>query len=113
MLLKDNIDATPMVNSAGSLALADHRPQDDAFIVRRLREAGAVILGKTNLTEWANIRSSRSTSGWTARGGQTRNPYALAPSSCGPSRSARRRGWKEGVSTVRHRWAHYHERTKN
>src|SRR3546814_11805629 len=83
MLLKDNIDATPMVNSAGSLALAEHRPKDDAFLVRRLRETGAVILGKTNLSEWANIRSSRSTSGWSARGGQTRNPYALARSPCG------------------------------
>ena len=85
VLLKDNIDATPMVNSAGSLALAGHRPKDDAFIVRRLREAGAVILGKTNLSEWANIRSSRSTSGWSARGGQTRNPYALDRSPCGSS----------------------------
>jgi len=85
VLLKDNIDATPMVNSAGSLALADHRPKDDASIVRRLREAGAVILGKTNLSEWANIRSSRSTSGWSARGGQTRNPYALDRSPCGSS----------------------------
>src|SRR3546814_3389655 len=83
MLLKDNIDATPMVNSAGSLALAEHRPEDDAFLVQRLREAGAVILGKTNLSEWANIRSSRSTSGWSARGGQTRNPYALDRSPCG------------------------------
>lgn len=85
VLLKDNIDATPMVNSAGSLALAGHHPKDDAFIVRRLREAGAVILGKTNLSEWANIRSSRSTSGWSARGGQTRNPYALDRSPCGSS----------------------------
>lgn len=85
MLLKDNIDATPMVNSAGSLALAEHRPKDDASIVQRLREAGAVILGKTNLSEWANIRSSRSTSGWSARGGQTRNPYALDRSPCGSS----------------------------
>ena len=85
VLLKDNIDATPMVNSAGSLALADHRPKDDAFLVRRLREAGAVILGKTNLSEWANIRSSRATSGWSARGGQTRSPYALDRNPCGSS----------------------------
>ena len=62
LLLKDNIDAIPMVNSAGSLALADNRPQADAPLVRALREAGAVILGKTNLSEWANIRSTRSIS---------------------------------------------------
>jgi amidase len=85
ILVKDNIDATPMVNSAGSLALASHRPQADAFIVRRLREAGAVILGKTNLSEWANIRSTRSTSGWSARGGQTKSPYALDRNPCGSS----------------------------
>src|SRR3546814_18473075 len=59
MLLKDNIDATPMVNSAGSLALAEHRPEDDAFLVQRLREAGAVILGKTNLSEWARSAERR------------------------------------------------------
>ena len=85
ILLKDNIDATPMVNSAGSLALAGHHPKADAFIVRRLREEGAVILGKTNLSEWANIRSTRSTSGWSARGGQTKNPYALDRNPCGSS----------------------------
>lgn len=85
ILLKDNIDATPMVNSAGSLALAEHRPRADAFLVRKLREAGAVILGKTNLSEWANIRSTRSTSGWSARGGQTKNPYALDRNPCGSS----------------------------
>ncbi|MBK6332565.1 MAG: amidase [Thermomonas sp.] len=85
VLLKDNIDATPMVNSAGSLALAEHRPKSDAFLVARLRAAGAVILGKTNLSEWANIRSTRSTSGWSARGGQTRNPYALDRNPCGSS----------------------------
>src|SRR5690606_22580056 len=85
VLLKDNIDATPMVNSAGSLALADHRPTDDASLVRQLRDAGAVILGKTNLSEWANFRSSRSTSGWSARGGQTKNPYALDRNPCGSS----------------------------
>ncbi|MDQ3160080.1 MAG: amidase family protein, partial [Pseudomonadota bacterium] len=77
VLLKDNIDATPMVNSAGSLALANHRPKTDAFLVQRLRDAGAVILGKTNLSEWANFRSTRSSSGWSGRGGQTKNPYAL------------------------------------
>jgi len=85
VLLKDNIDATPMANSAGSLALASHHPRTDAFLVARLRDAGAVILGKTNLSEWANFRSSRSTSGWSARGGQTRNPYALDRSPCGSS----------------------------
>ena len=85
VLLKDNIDAVPMVNSAGSLALADHRPTADAFLVARLRAAGAVILGKTNLSEWANFRSTRSTSGWSSRGGQTRNPYALDRSPCGSS----------------------------
>ena len=85
VLLKDNIDATPMVNSAGSLALASHRPDADAPLVRALRDAGAVILGKTNLSEWANFRSTRSSSGWSARGGQTRNPYVLDRSPCGSS----------------------------
>ena len=85
LLLKDNIDATPMSNSAGSLALAGFRPADDAYLVRRLRAAGAVILGKTNLSEWANFRSTHSTSGWSARGGQTRNPYVLDRNPCGSS----------------------------
>ena len=85
VLLKDNIDATPMVNSAGSLALASHKPKRDAFLVERLRAAGAVILGKTNLSEWANFRSTHSTSGWSARGGLTRNPYVLDRSTCGSS----------------------------
>lgn len=85
VLLKDNIDATPMANSAGSLALADNRPKTDAFLVAKLRAAGAVILGKTNLSEWANFRSTRSTSGWSGRGGQTRNPYALDRNPCGSS----------------------------
>lgn len=85
VLLKDNIDARPMANSAGSLALATHRPKTDAFLVRRLRAAGAVVLGKTNLSEWANFRSTRSSSGWSSRGGQTRNPYALDRSPCGSS----------------------------
>ncbi len=85
ILLKDNIDAVGMVNSAGSLALADNRPTQDAFIVSRLRNAGAVILGKTNLSEWANFRSTRSTSGWSSRGGQTKNPYVLDRNPCGSS----------------------------
>lgn len=85
VLIKDNIGATPMVNSAGSLALKDFRPARDAFLVRRLREAGAVILGKTNLSEWANFRSTHGISGWSGRGGQTRNPYVLDYSPCGSS----------------------------
>ena len=85
ILLKDNIDATGMANSAGSLAMADNRPKQDAFVVARLRAAGAVILGKTNLSEWANFRSTRSTSGWSSRGGQTKNPYVLDRNPCGSS----------------------------
>ena len=85
ILLKDNIAATPMANSAGSLALADFRPARDAFLVQRLRNAGAVILGKANLSEWANFRSTGSSSGWSARGGQTLNPYVLDRSPCGSS----------------------------
>jgi amidase len=74
-----------MVTSAGSLALANHRATKDAFIVTRLREAGAVILGKANLSEWANFRSTNSSSGWSSRGGQTRNPYVLDRTPCGSS----------------------------
>ncbi len=85
VLLKDNIDAVGMATSAGSLALADHHPGRDAHLVERLRAAGVVILGKTNLSEWANFRSSRSTSGWSSRGGQTRNPHVLDRSPCGSS----------------------------
>ena len=87
VLIKDNIDtADGMKTTAGSLALAEApRPKEDAFIVRKLREAGAVILGKTNLSEWANLRSTRSSSGWSGRGGQTRNPYALDRSPSGSS----------------------------
>ena len=79
VLVKDNIDsADRMKTTAGSLALlAAPPPAKDAFVVRRLREAGAVLLGKTNLSEWANFRSRQSSSGWSGRGGQTRNPYAL------------------------------------
>ena len=85
ILIKDNVDVAGMVNSAGSLALADNRPEADAFMVNRLREAGAVILGKTNLSEWANFRSTRSSSGWSSRGGQTKNPYVLDRNPCGSS----------------------------
>lgn len=85
VVLKDNIDAAGWVTSAGSLALAAHRPSRDAFLVARLREAGAVILGKANLSEWANFRSTRSTSGWSSLGGQTRNPYVLDRNPCGSS----------------------------
>lgn len=86
VLLKANIDtADKMHTSAGSLALADHIPPQDAFLVSRLRDAGAVILGKTNLSEWANYRSSRSSSGWSSVGGQTRNPYDLLRTPCGSS----------------------------
>ncbi len=85
VLLKDNIDVVGMVNSAGSLALAENRPKQDALIVARLRAAGAVILGKTNLSEWANFRSTRSTSGWSSRGGQTKNAYVLDRNPCGSS----------------------------
>ena len=85
VLIKDNVDIAGMVNSAGSLALADNHPAADAFMVTRLRDAGAVILGKTNLSEWANFRSTRSSSGWSSRGGQTKNPYVLDRNPCGSS----------------------------
>jgi amidase len=86
VLLKDNIEtADRMATSAGSLALEGVTASQDAFVARRLREAGAVLLGKTNLSEWANFRSTRSTSGWSSRGGQTRNPYALDRNPCGSS----------------------------
>ena len=73
------------MTTAGSLALVGAKPQRDAFIAQRLREAGAVILGKTNLSEWANFRSTKSSSGWSGRGGQTRNPYVLERNPCGSS----------------------------
>jgi len=86
ILIKDNIDtADRMMTTAGSLALLGWRPAQDATIVQKLRAAGAIILGKTNLSEWANIRSSHSTSGWSGRGGLTRNPYALDRNACGSS----------------------------
>jgi amidase len=86
VLVKDNIDtADKMQTTAGSLALAGHKAAKDAFIVQRLRAAGAVLLGKTNLSEWANFRSTRSTSGWSSRGGQTKNPYILDRTPSGSS----------------------------
>jgi amidase len=86
ILIKDNIDtADKMHTTAGSLAMLAAKPPADAHLVRNLRRAGAVILGKTNLSEWANIRCSRSTSGWSARGGLTRNPYALDRNTSGSS----------------------------
>lgn len=86
VLIKDNIDtADKMLTTAGSLALMDSRPAKDAFIVSQLRKAGAIILGKTNLSEWANFRSEHSTSGWSARGGLTHNAYDPARSPCGSS----------------------------
>ena len=86
ILLKDNIDTGDrQLTTAGSLALSGAPAKRDAEITRRLREAGAVILGKTNLSEWANYRSNRSSSGWSAVGGQTRNPYVLDRSPCGSS----------------------------
>ena len=86
ILIKDNIDtADRMMTTAGSLALVGSTPAQDSTVARKLREAGAVILGKTNLSEWANFRSSHSTSGWSGRGGQTKNPYALDRNPCGSS----------------------------
>ncbi|MFD2570096.1 amidase [Spirosoma soli] len=86
VLVKDNIDTgDQMMTTAGSLALEGHKAAKDAFIVAQLRKAGAVILGKTNLSEWANFRSSRSSSGWSSRGGQTRNPYVLDRNPSGSS----------------------------
>lgn len=85
VLVKDNIDVAGLPTTAGSLALADHVPPDDAALVASLRSAGAVILGKTNLSEWANFRSTNSISGWSSAGGQTRNPYVLDRNACGSS----------------------------
>ncbi|GGF24031.1 amidase [Hymenobacter cavernae] len=86
VLIKDNIDSgDKMQTTAGALALAGHKAAQDAFIVKKLREAGAVLLGKTNLSEWANFRSTRSTSGWSSRGGQTKNAYILDRTPSGSS----------------------------
>ncbi len=86
VVLKANIDTGDrMATTAGSLALADHRAPDDAYLVQQLRDAGAVILAKANLSEWANFRSTRSTSGWSSLGGQTKNPYDPLRNPCGSS----------------------------
>ena len=86
ILIKDNIDTHDrMMTTAGSLALIGAKPFQDAFVAKKLRDAGAVILGKTNLSEWANFRSTKSSSGWSARGGQTKNPYVLDRNPCGSS----------------------------
>ncbi len=86
VMIKDNIDtADKMQTTAGSLALAGSVAADDSFVAGKLREAGAVIIGKTNLSEWANFRSTHSSSGWSSRGGQTRNPYIIDRSPCGSS----------------------------
>src|SRR3954470_10144129 len=86
ILIKDNIETEgPLPTTAGSLALADNVTHRDAPLVARLRAAGAIILGKTNLSEWANMRSSHSSSGWSGKGGLTRNPYILDRSACGSS----------------------------
>ncbi|MGP3976247.1 amidase [Streptomyces sp. 8N114] len=85
VLLKDNVSTRDLPTTAGSLALAGSPPDSDAALVTRLRKAGAVILGKTNLSEWANFRAAKPTSGWSAVGGQTRNPYELDRNPCGSS----------------------------
>ena len=86
IIIKDNIDtADKLQTTAGSLALLGSKVPKDAFIVQQLRKAGAIILGKANLSEWANFRSTRSSSGWSARGGQTKNPYVLDRNPCGSS----------------------------
>jgi amidase len=105
VLVKDNIDTAGLASTAGSLALAEVPPTTDATLVRRLREAGMVVLGKTNLSEWANIRDEHSTSGWSAHGGLTRNPYALNRSASGSSSgsgaavAARLAGFAVGTET--------------
>lgn len=97
ILIKDNIETLGMPTTAGSLALARNDNGRDAPVVAALRAAGAVILGKTNLSEWANIRSSRSMSGWSAIGGLVRNPYALDRTACGSSSGS-------GAAVAARRW---------
>ena len=111
VLIKDNIDtADTMQTSAGSLALVGASAPRDAFVVEQLRAAGAVIIGKTNLSEWANFRSTRSTSGWSGRGGQTRHPYVLDRNPCGSSSgtgSAIAASLADGGYWHRDRWIDY------
>jgi amidase len=86
ILIKDNIDTgDKMQTTAGSLALAGNIASNDAFVIKKMREAGAILIGKTNLSEWANFRSTSSCSGWSSRGGQTKNPYILDHNPCGSS----------------------------
>ena len=86
VMIKDNIDTSDrMMTTAGAIALDGNYAKEDAFLVKQLRESGAVLLGKTNLSEWANFRSFKSSSGWSSRGGQTRNPYVLDRNPCGSS----------------------------
>ncbi|MDH5609938.1 MAG: amidase [Cyclobacteriaceae bacterium] len=86
VMIKDNIDTgDQMMTTAGALALEGNKAANDAFIIAKLRESGAVLLGKTNLSEWANFRSTRSSSGWSSRGGQTRNPFVIDRNPCGSS----------------------------
>ena len=86
ILIKDNIDTyDKMLTTSGSLAMLGNKPKKDAFLVEKLRAAGAIILGKTNLSEWSNFRSYQSVGGWSSRGGQTRNPYVLDQTPCGSS----------------------------
>ena len=86
IMVKDNFDtADQMTTTAGSLALEGHIAQADAFVIKKLREAGAVLLGKTNMSEWANFRSGKSSSGWSSRGGQVHNPHDVSRSPCGSS----------------------------
>src|SRR6478735_7910278 len=85
VLVKDNIETREWPTTAGSLALKDNRTGRDAPLIARLRAAGGVVMGKTNLSEWANIRSGKSTSGWSAVGGLVKNPYALDRNACGSS----------------------------
>ena len=85
IVIKDNIDSVGLANTAGSLAMLDNLPSNDAHIVKKLKDAGLIIVGKANLSEWANFRGNPSTSGWSSYGGQTNNPYNLDYNPCGSS----------------------------